>query len=150
MDVTVPGIRSCPKREWKRLSPQFEASEHRDTIITVGDPGRVHRVSEYFDDIDFEMNRREFITHTGIFQGKRLTVISTGMGTANIEIALTELDALVNIDLKKREPKARKKKLKIIRIGTSGGLQEDIKLGDYLVTDYAIGLDSTMGFYNIV
>ena len=73
-----------------------------DIIITVGDPGRVYRVSEHFDDIEFEMNKREFITHVGTYKDKRITVISTGMGTDNIEILLTELDALVNIDLKTR------------------------------------------------
>src|ERR1700754_5044895 len=90
-----------------------------ETIITVGDPSRVYRESKYFDDIDFEMNKREFITHVGRYKGKKVTVISTGIGTDNVEIFLTELDALVNIDLKTREPKARKKKLKIVRIGTS-------------------------------
>src|SRR4051794_33965474 len=96
-----------------------------DTVITVGDPSRVYRVSQYFDEIEFEMNKREFITHVGHYNGKRITVISSGIGTDNVEILLTELDALVNIDLKTREVKSRKKKLKIIRVGTSGALQED-------------------------
>jgi uridine phosphorylase len=120
-----------------------------DTIITVGDPNRVYRVSELFDDVEFEMNKREFITHVGTYKGKRITVISTGIGTDNIEIFLTELDALVNIDLKSREPKSRKKKLKIIRIGTSGALQEDIPLGAHLVTDFAVGFDNLMTFYDL-
>lgn len=120
-----------------------------ETIITVGDPARVYRVSQYFDDIEFEMNKREFITHIGKYKGKRVTVISTGMGTDNIEIFFTELDALINIDLKTRELKSRRKKLKIIRIGTSGSLQEDIPLDSHLVTDYAVGFDSLMGFYNL-
>ena len=120
-----------------------------DTIITVGDPSRVYRVSQYFDDIEFEMNQREFITHVGTFKGKKITVISTGIGTDNIEIFFTELDALVNVDLKTREPKSRKKKLKVIRIGTSGALQEDIPLGSHLVTDYAVGLDNLMAFYDL-
>lgn len=120
-----------------------------DTIITVGDPSRVYMVSKYFDDIEFEMNRREFITHTGTYKGKKITVISTGMGTDNIEIFFTELDALANIDLRKREVKSRKKKLKIIRIGTSGALQSDIPLGSHLVSDYAVGLDTLMCFYNL-
>jgi len=119
------------------------------TIITVGDPGRVYKVSQYFDDIEFEMNKREFITHTGTFGGKRITVISTGIGTDNIDIFFNEIDALVNIDLKTREPKARKRKLKVIRIGTSGALQEDIKLDSHLVSDYAVGLDNLMSFYNL-
>lgn len=120
-----------------------------DIIITVGDPGRVYRVSEHFDDIEFEMNKREFITHVGTYKDKRITVISTGMGTDNIEILLTELDALVNIDLKTREIKSKKKKLKIIRIGTSGALQDDVPLDSHLVTDYAVGLDNLMTFYNL-
>lgn len=120
-----------------------------DTIITVGDPNRVYRVSEHFDDIEFEMNKREFITHVGTYRGKKVTVMSTGMGTDNVEIFLTELDALVNIDLKTREPKSRKKKLRIIRIGTSGALQEDIPVGSHLVTDYAVGLDNLMNFYDL-
>lgn len=120
-----------------------------DTIITVGDPSRVYRVSQYFDDVEFEMNKREFITHVGKYKGKRITVISTGIGTDNIEIFFNELDALVNIDLKTREPKARRKRMKIIRIGTSGALQDDIPLGAHLATEYAVGFDNLMNFYNL-
>jgi uridine phosphorylase len=120
-----------------------------DTVITVGDPSRVNVISQFFDSIEFEMNRREFITQVGVYKGKRITVISTGIGTDNIEIFFTELDALVNIDLKTREPKSRKKKLKIIRIGTSGALQEDIPLGSYLASDYAVGFDNLMSFYDL-
>jgi len=119
-----------------------------DTIITVGDPGRVHKVSQYFDDLDFEINKREFITHVGRYKGKKVTVISTGIGTDNVEIVLTELDALANIDLKTREIKNRKKKLKIIRIGTSGALQEDIPVGSHLASGYAVGFDNLMQFYD--
>jgi len=120
-----------------------------DTVIAVGDPSRVYMVSQFFDDVDFEMNKREFITHVGKYKGKRVTVISTGIGTDNVEIFFSELDALVNIDLKTREPKPRKKKLKVIRIGTSGALQEDIAVGSYLVSDYAVGLDNLMNFYDL-
>src|SRR6185369_16475719 len=120
-----------------------------DTIIAVGDPSRVYMVSQFFDDVDFEMNKREFITHVGKYNGKRITVISTGIGTDNVEIFFSELDALVNIDLKTREPKARKKRLKVIRIGTSGALQEDIAVGSHLVSDYAIGMDNLMNFYDL-
>ncbi len=118
-----------------------------DKIIVVGDPGRVHRVSRHFDSVEFEMNKREFITHTGKYKGKRLTVISSGMGTDNVEILMTELDALFNIDLVHREPKTRKKKLQIIRIGTSGTIRDDIKVGSHLSTEYAIGLDTIIQFY---
>jgi uridine phosphorylase len=120
-----------------------------ENIITVGDPSRVYRVSQYFDDIEFEMNKREFITHVGKFKGKPVTVISTGMGTDNIEIFFTELDALINVDLKTREIKSRKKKLKIVRIGTSASLHEDIPLDSHLVTEYAVGFDSLMNYYNL-
>ncbi len=117
-------------------------------IITVGDPTRVHRISSFFDKVEFEMNRREFITHTGYYKGKRITVISTGMGTDNVEVLLTELDALVNVDLKSREIKEKKTTLNIIRVGTSGSIQEDIKVGSHLVSEYAVGLDTLMMFYN--
>lgn len=127
------------------LLPQH-VSEH---IIAVGDPSRVYNVSRYFDRIEFEMNRREFITHVGRYNNKRITVVSTGIGTDNVEIFLTELDALVNIDLKSREFRPRKRKLKIIRIGTTGALQEDIPLGSLIATDYAVGLDNLMSFYDL-
>jgi len=120
-----------------------------DTIITVGDPDRVASVSRYFDSIAFKIVRREFVTHGGTFNGKRLTVISTGMGTDNIEIFFTELDALVNIDLRTRLPRRDKRKLKIIRIGTSGSLQEDVAIDSHLVSGYAVGLDNLMHFYNL-
>lgn len=120
-----------------------------DTILTVGDPGRVNMISKFFDSVEFEMNRREFITQVGTYKGKRVTVISTGIGTDNIEIFFTEIDALVNIDLKTREPRARRKKLNILRIGTSGALQEDIPPGSHLLSDYAVGLDNLMTFYNL-
>lgn len=120
-----------------------------DTVITVGDPGRVYKVSRFFEEVEFEMNKREFITHIGRFNGKRITVISTGIGTDNVEIVMTELDALVNVDLKTREFKSRRKKLKIVRIGTSGALQEDIPLGTHLVSHYGVGLDNLMSFYNL-
>lgn len=118
-----------------------------DKIITVGDPSRVHRVSRHFDKVEFEMNKREFITHTGLYKDKRLTVISTGMGTDNVEILMNELDAIVNIDLKTREPKAKRKKLRIIRVGTSASIQEDIRLGSHVLSDYAIGMDPMIHFY---
>lgn len=120
-----------------------------DVILAVGDPGRVHKISQYFDDVDFEMNKREFITHIGRYKGKRITVISSGMGTENVEILLNELDALANIDFKTREIKSEKRRLKIIRIGTSGSLQTDVAIGSHLVSDYGIGLDTLMHFYNL-
>ncbi len=120
-----------------------------DTVLTVGDPSRVNAISKHFDSIEFEMNRREFITQVGRYKGKRVTVISTGIGVDNIEIFFTEIDAAVNVDLKSREPKARRRKLRIIRIGTSGALQEDIPVGSFLVSDFAVGFDNLMTFYDL-
>ncbi|MCJ8167599.1 nucleoside phosphorylase [Pontibacter sp. E15-1] len=118
-----------------------------DTIITVGDPDRVGRVSKYFDEIEVAIAKREFITHTGYYKGKRLTVISTGMGTDNIDILMNELDALVNIDFLSREPNEDRISLKIIRVGTSGALQHTVPLGSHLASHTAVGLDSLMEFY---
>lgn len=118
-----------------------------DKIITVGDPERVARVSRYFDGLEVEVAKREFVTHTGYYRGKRITVISTGMGTDNIDILMNELDALVNIDFQSREVNEEKISLKIVRVGTSGSLQEDVPLGSHLVSNYAVGLDSLMEFY---
>ena len=118
-----------------------------DTIITVGDPDRVAMVSKYFDEIEVQITKREFVTHTGYYKGKRLTVISTGMGTDNIDILMNELDALVNIDFQSREPNEERITLKIVRVGTSGSLQQDIPLGSHLVSHTAVGLDSLMEFY---
>ena len=118
-----------------------------EKIITVGDPGRVHRISSHFDSIEFEMNKREFITHTGTYKGKRLSVISTGMGTDNVEILMNELDAVFNIDLKTREIKEDRTSLKIIRIGTSASIQEDMRLGSHVISEYGVGMDPMMHFY---
>jgi uridine phosphorylase len=118
-----------------------------DIVLTVGDPGRVYRISRHFDRIEFEMNKREFITHVGTYKGRQITVMSTGMGTDNVEIAMIELDALVNINLKTRIPHEKPRQLKIIRVGTSGSIQEDLRLGSHVMTEYAIGLDPLMVFY---
>ena len=120
-----------------------------DKIITVGDPNRVSHISRHFDKIEFEVNKREFITHTGTYKGKRLTVISSGMGTDNVEILMTELDALVNIDLQKREPKSSTNKLSIVRVGTSGTIQKDVEVGSLILSEYGLGIDSLMHFYHL-
>lgn len=127
------------------LKPEHLAS----TVIAVGDPDRVQKVSRYFDEIECKISKREFVTHTGTYKGKRITVISTGMGTDNIEIFMTELDALVNIDLETRIPKKDHTRLNVIRIGTSGSMKAEIHAGAMLASMYGIGLDSLMAFYNI-
>ncbi|GAA4136410.1 nucleoside phosphorylase [Sphingobacterium kyonggiense] len=118
-----------------------------DTIIFVGDPDRVPEVSKYFDRIELRKGKREFITHTGYVKDKRITVISTGIGTDNIDIVLNELDALVNIDFQTRSLKPEIKSLDIIRIGTSGSIQGNLAMGTILASEYAIGFDSLMQYY---
>ncbi|MGY6741986.1 MAG: nucleoside phosphorylase [Cecembia sp.] len=125
------------------LKPEHLAS----TVIAVGDPDRVEKVSKHFDSIEFEISKREFVTHTGYYKGKRLTAISTGMGTDNIEIFMTELDALVNVDFQTRLPKETHTSLDIIRIGTSGSMQKEIPAGSLLASAYGVGLDTLMAFY---
>lgn len=119
-----------------------------DTVITVGDPDRVTEVSRYFDRIELKKGKREFITHTGYLGTKRITVLSTGIGTDNIDIVINELDALVNIDFSTRKVKDNLKSLDIIRIGTSGTVQNDISMGTILVSEYGLGLDALMNYYN--
>lgn len=118
-----------------------------DTIITVGDPARVSRISSHFDSVEVEKQKREFFTHTGHYKGKRITVISTGMGTDNIDIALTELDALVNIDLNKGRIRDELKSLDIIRIGTTGSIRKEAQVGSFIVSEWAIGFDGLMYYY---
>lgn len=117
------------------------------TIITVGDPDRVDAVTKYFDSIRFTSQKREFKTTTGIYRNTEITVISTGIGTDNVDIVLNELDALVNIDLNTRKVKNTHTSLDIIRIGTSGAIQPDIKVNSFIVSRYAIGLDALLHFY---
>jgi len=118
-----------------------------DTIILVGDPDRVNRVTNHFQSIEFKIQKREFHTQTGTFNGKRITVISTGIGTDNIDIVMNELDALANIDLSTREIKKKTKSLKIIRIGTSGSIQKDIPVDSFLISEYGVGFDGLLHFY---
>ncbi len=125
----------------------LKPDEIADTIITVGDQVRVAEVSKYFDKIHLKKACREFHTHTGELDGKMLSVISTGIGTDNIDIVFNELDALVNIDFETKEIKKVKKELKFIRIGTSGCLQKDIPLDSFLFSKAAVGLDALAAYY---
>ncbi|MDF0718216.1 nucleoside phosphorylase [Muricauda sp. 334s03] len=118
------------------------------TIITVGDPERVHEVSKYFDSIEVQKSKREFVTHTGVYSGKRITAISTGIGTDNIDIAFNELDALANIDFTTRKIKSKKRQLSFIRVGTSGSLQPDIPVDSFLISTAGIGFDNLLHFYD--
>ncbi|MBL7683372.1 MAG: nucleoside phosphorylase [Flavipsychrobacter sp.] len=118
-----------------------------DTIILVGDPARVVVVSKHFDKTEHKTQHREFITHTGYIGNKRISVISTGIGTDNIDIVMNELDALANIDFKTRNVKSQTKNLRIIRLGTCGALQADTTIDSLIVSSYAIGLDNLMHYY---
>jgi uridine phosphorylase len=118
-----------------------------DTILLVGDPGRVETISAMFDKIEFTVRNREFVTSTGTYKGKRLTVLSTGIGTDNIDIVINELDALANINLTTREIAEKHRTLRFVRVGTSGSLQADIHLNSWLVSEKSVGFDGMITFY---
>lgn len=118
-----------------------------DTIILVGDPGRVDLVASFFDSVEVHKSNREFVTKTGLYKGKRMTVMSTGIGTDNIDIVLNELDALVNIDFKTRTVKKEHQSLKLVRIGTSGSLQKDLPVDSWLLSEKGVGFDGLINFY---
>ncbi len=125
----------------------LKPSQLAPVVITVGDPERVDQVSSYFDSIECKVAKREFHTHTGIYQNKRLSVISTGIGTDNIDIVFNELDALINIDFDKRQVKDSLQSLDIIRIGTTGAIQPHIPIDSFLLSQRAIGFDSLLHWY---
>lgn len=118
-----------------------------DTVLLVGDPERVPKVSRYFDRVELKKKKREFVTHTGYIGSKRLTVISTGIGPDNIDIVLSELDALRNIDLASRQVRKKLQPLQLIRLGTSGALQTDIAVDSILISSHGLGMDGLMSFY---
>ncbi len=121
-----------------------------DWVITVGDPGRVGAVSRYFDSLEAQIQKREFVTHTGRIGQKRVMVISTGIGPDNIDIVLNELDALANIDLERRELLPRQRRLNFVRLGTSGSLQEDLPVDAFVFSAFGVGLDNLMAYYPFV
>ena len=118
-------------------------------IIFVGDQNRVEKITQHFEAIEFSTQKREFKTQTGIYKGKRMTIMSTGIGPDNIDIVMNELDALVNIDLKMRQPKETLTSLNIIRIGTSGSLQADIPCDSFVMSKFGLGLDNMLRSYLI-
>jgi len=118
-----------------------------DTVLLVGDQGRVEQISNKFDTIEFSIQNREFCTTTGSYKGKRITALSTGIGTDNIDIAINELDAAVNIDLENRSIKSELKSLNLIRIGTCGALQADIPVDSFAISSYGLGFDGLLNFY---
>jgi uridine phosphorylase len=127
----------------------LEPNQLAHKVILVGDQDRVALISSFFEDIEHKSQHREFVCHTGTFKGKRISVLSTGIGTDNIDICIQELDALVNIDLVQRTEKAKKTHLEIVRIGTCGILQKDIPLHSYILSSLAYGFDNVAHFYPI-
>lgn len=128
---------------------KLKPSDVANDILLVGDPGRVDLVEKFLDETELKRQNREFKTVTGYFRGKRLSIISTGIGTDNIDIVVNELDALKNIDLETRQVKEQMQSLRLIRLGTSGALQDDIPSGSFLMTEKSVGFDNLLQFYNI-
>lgn len=126
----------------------LHADELADNIILVGDPGRVSMISDMLDTVELKKQNRELITHTGLYKGKRVSVISTGMGTDNIDIVMTELDAVANINLSTREVKKGHRTLNVVRIGTSGALQPEIECGSFVASAHGFGIDGVLQFYD--
>jgi uridine phosphorylase len=120
-----------------------------EIVILVGDQSRVEMVSKYFDTVEHRVQNREFVTHTGTLNGKRISALSTGIGTDNIDIVLNELDALVNIDFEKRAIKENHTALQLVRLGTSGALQADIDVDSFVLSEYGLGMDGLLNFYQL-
>ncbi len=135
-------------KEKKIYHLKLSKEEIADDIILVGDPDRVKLISNKFDKIDHKIQNREFVTHTGTINNKRISAISTGIGTDNIDIVINELDALVNINFETRTVNPLKKSLNLIRLGTSGALQKNIKVDTFVVSSYGLGIDNLAHFYS--
>ena len=118
-----------------------------DIVILVGDPARVAMIAEYFDTKECEVSNREFLTVTGTYKGKRMTVMSTGIGIGNIDICVTELDALANIDFETRQVKEQFRQLTLVRLGTSGAIQQDIEVGEVIFSRTSLGFDGLLSYY---
>ncbi len=145
--VTIPSSELILNSRGALYHINCRPEEIANTIITVGDPDRVKEVSKHFDRIEFRNQHREFVTHTGYIGKKRITAISSGIGPGKIDIVLNELDALVNIDLEARTIKENITSLNIIRVGTSGSLQEDIPVDSFVASTHGLGLDNLLNFY---
>jgi len=134
--------------EGKIYHLRLRKGEIADNIILVGDPDRVSMISNFFEKVELRVSNREIVTHTGLYKGKRVSVVSTGMGPDNIDIVMNELDALVNIDFNKRVPEKEFKSLNLVRLGTSGSLQEDIPVNSVVLSSHGVGLDGLIYFYD--
>ena len=144
---TIPASELIINEDGSIFHLHLRPEQLADTVILVGDPGRVAMVSEFFDERECEVANREFRTVTGTYKGKRMTVLSTGIGIGNIDISVTELDALANVDFTTRQEKAEKRRLTLVRLGTSGALQPDIKVGDFVFSRTSVGFDGLLNYY---
>ncbi len=144
---TIPASELIINPDGSAFHIHLTPEQLRDNIILVGDPGRVDMVASYFDSIDYDVQSREFHAIAGKYKGKELLVISHGIGSDNIEIVVTELDALANIDFKTRKVKPEHRTLNMVRIGTSGSLQEELKIGDFVIAEKGTGTDGIINYY---
>lgn len=146
---TIPSSELIINDDGSAFHLHLKPGQVADTIILVGDPGRVDSVAAYFDTREFSASSREFHTITGSYKGRRMTVLSHGIGTDNIDIVVTELDALVNIDFATRQekPASERRRLTMLRLGTSGGLQPDLKIGDMVFARTSVGFDGLLNYY---
>jgi uridine phosphorylase len=144
---TIPASELIINSDGSVFHLHIKPEELADTVILVGDPGRVKTVSDYFDNVESRNENREFVSCTGTYKGKRLTVLSTGIGTDNIDIVVTELDALANVDFTTRQAKPEHRTLNLIRVGTSGSMQDHIRVGTSVLSSISIGFDGLLNFY---
>ena len=144
---TIPASELIINEDGSIFHLHLRPEQLADTVILVGDPGRVAMVSGFFDTVECEVSNREFRTVTGTYKGKRMTVLSTGIGIGNIDISVTELDALANVDFATRQEKSVKRQLTLVRLGTSGALQPDIKVGDFIFSRTSVGFDGLLNYY---
>lgn len=147
MSRIIPASELIINEDGSAFHIHIRPDQLRDNILLVGDPGRVTMVSKMFDSIDYEVQSREFHTIGGVYKGKPVMCISHGIGADNIEIVVTELDALANVDFKTREVKSGHRTLNLVRVGTSGSILEDLHIGDFVIAEKAIGSDGILNFY---
>jgi len=144
---TIPASELIINEDGSIFHLHLRPEQLADTVILVGDPGRVAMVSGFFENKECEAANREFRTVTGTYKGKRMTVLSTGIGIGNIDISVTELDALANVDFATRQEKPEKRRLTLVRLGTSGALQPDIRVGDFVFARTSLGFDGLLNYY---
>ena len=144
---TIPSSELIINADGSIFHLHLKPEQLADIVILVGDPGRVAMIAEYFDETECEVSNREFLTVTGTYKGKRMTVMSTGIGIGNIDISVTELDALANIDFETRQVKDTFRQLTLVRLGTSGAIQQDIEVGEVVFSRTSLGFDGLLSYY---